>query len=175
MRRLALLAALALGTGCGPADDSAPAPDPASEAAASSEAAVPPADDGLPPDLTGLNLQSNHTSGSVLRVTGVRFEPDHIAVDLSFTNGIDHVQRLNDIGDDMVLRDDLGNRYNISAPPNNSDVEVQEEQNLTGEFIFLGRIHPDASQLTLVTNENHGSDSGGAYDPRMSITTPISR
>lgn len=177
MRPLPLIAALVLCAGCGPSSDADGAADvPLETATAEGPAAdATPVDDGLPADLAGLDLQANHASGSVLRVTGTRFEPDHIAVDLAFTNGTDHEQRLNDIGDDMVLRDDLGNRYNVSAPPNNGDVTVQEGQNISGEFVFLGRLHPDATQVTLVTNEGHGSDREGAYDPQMSISIPVAR
>ena len=129
---------------------------------------------GLPAALAGLNLQTNHASGSVLRVTGVRFEPDHIAVAMAFTNGSDYEQELNQYShNNFVLRDNLGNVYNLSAPPNNGDVAVPAGQSLNGEFVFLGRLHPDATQLTVVTNEEHGSAQDTARDPKMSIQIPL--
>lgn len=171
--RLALAFVLLLATGCADAPADAPAETPEGTPAAT-EPAVPPANDGLPPALAGLNLQTNHATGSVLRVTSVRFEGDHIAVDLAFTNGTDHEQELNENNrNDFVLRDDIGNVYHLSAPPNNGDVSVPAGQSLEGEFVFLGRINPQATALTLVTNESYGSDTDYARDPKMTIQIPM--
>lgn len=166
--RVALAAVLVAATGC-QVSSSDPAAPPAETSAET------PAADGVPTALTGLDLQANHASGSVLRVTGVRFEPDHVAVAMSFTNGSDHEQKLNQHhGNNFVLRDNLGNVYNLSAPPNNGDVAVPAGQSLDGEFVFLGRLHPDAAQLTLVTNEEHGGDQDHSRDPKMTIQIPLS-
>lgn len=166
------LAALLLAAGCAPTDEADPAAP--SDAVAAEPADTTAADDGLPADLLGLNLQTNHATGSVLRVVGVRFANDHIAVDLEFTNGADFEQELNaHSGNRFVLRDDLGNVYNLSPPPNNGDVAVPAGQNVAGEFVFLGRIHPDATQVTLVTNEQHGGNEDFSRSPKMTLQIPI--
>ncbi len=175
--RLALVLALLLASGCADAPSDVPADAPAetpADLSAAPETAALPANDGLPPALAGLNLQTNHATGSVLRVTGVRFEGDHIAVDIAFTNGSDREQKLNQYSNnDFVLRDDAGNVYHLSAPPNNGDVSVPAGQSLEGEFVFLGRINPQATALTLVTNEDYGSDTDYARDPKMTIQIPM--
>ncbi|HEX8385590.1 MAG TPA: hypothetical protein VF576_05380 [Rubricoccaceae bacterium] len=170
MRALAL--SLLVLAGCS-ADDADDAPVETADAA-TAPADTASADTGLPADLAGLNLQTNHATGSVLRVTGVRFANDHIAVDIEFTNGSDHEQELNQYSnDDFVVRDDLGNVYNISPPANNGDVAVPAGQSINGEFVFLGRIHPDATRLTLVTNERLGDDADTSRDPKMTIQIPL--
>lgn len=176
MRAFLLALALPLAAGCGDVD--APAePTPAAEpvaAAPAADAPAPSATDTPRPALTGLDLQANHASGSVLRVTGVRFANDHIAVDLAFTNGSRFEQRLNAYsGTRFVLRDNLGNVYNLSPPPNNGNVAVPAGQSLEGEFVFLGRLNPGASALTLVTNDNVGSDNSSTSTPKMTIPIPF--
>ena len=172
--RLALTLALLLASGCNDAPADAPADAAPVPAEVAAEPAAPSANDGLPPALANLNLQTNHATGSVLRVTGVRFESDHIAVDLAFTNGSDREQKLNQYSNnDFVLRDDIGNVYHLSAPPNNGDVSVPAGQSLEGEFVFLGRINPQARALTLVTNEDYGSDTDNTRDPKMTIQIPM--
>lgn len=178
MRALLLALVLPLAAGCGTGDapsDVAPAAPPAATVpdsdAPASEAAV---DDTPRPALTNLDLQANHASGSVLRVSGVRFASDHIAVDLAFTNGSRHEQKLNTYSHNrFVLRDDLGNVYNLSPPPNNGDVSVPAGQSLEGEFVFLGRLNPGASALTLVTNEQHGGDQSTTRSPKMTVQIPF--
>lgn len=136
---------------------------------------APATSSGLPSDLSGLDLQANHPSGSVLRVTGVRFANDHIATDIEFTNGHEREQMLNQHrNNQFVIRDNLGNVYNVSPPPNNNQVAVPGRQTISGEFVFLGRLHPDATSLTLITNERHGSDSHVTNSPRIRIDIPIS-
>ena len=170
MRALPLALAFLL-TACGPAEETAP---DATDPTTAETVEAPPADDGLPADLTGLNLQVNHASGSVLRVTGVRFAGDHIAVAMAFTNGADFEQELNQYSDNnFVLRDDLGNVYNVSPPANNGDVAVPAGQSIEGEFVFLGRLHPDARQLTMITNEDHGGDADHSRDPKMTVQIPL--
>lgn len=173
MRSAFLLVACAVFTACTSAGD---APADALETvteATPTETVVP--NDGLPAALTGLNLQTNHATGSVLRVTGVRFGADHIAVDLEFTNGLDYEQKLNQYRrNNLVVRDNLGNVYNLSAPPNNGDVAVPAGQSIAGEFVFLGRINPAATALTLVTNEDSGGDGETSRDPKMTIQIPMS-
>lgn len=172
--RLALPLALAVLAGCvQPADDADGAASGAQEPAAEAETtAAAPSD--LPADQAGLSLQANHASGSVLRVTGARFGDDHIALDLAFTNGTDFEQKLNTLGH-FVLRDDRANVYRLSPPPGNDDVRVAQGTTMEGEFVFLGRLHPDATQLTATTNEDHGGSAEYSRSPRIAIEIPFTR
>lgn len=115
-----------------------------------------------------LNLQANHANGSVLRVTKVAFSEDNISLNLAVTNGHNRVIVLND-NKDMILRDNLGNRYNLAPPPQNPEVRVPEGSTLDGRFSFLGRINPSATSLTLITNDKFGSDADFSNSPKMTI------
>lgn len=171
---LALIVTISIG-GC---TQSAEAPDEPTEAAPSETPAGAPgasAGSDLPADQTGLSLQANHPSGSVLRVTGLRFREDHVALDLAFTNGADFEQELNNLGDSFVLRDDLSNVYRLSPPPANSEVRVAQGTTMEGEFVFLGRLNPQATRLTVLTNEEYGGGEDFSRDPRMVVDIPLSR
>lgn len=133
-----------------------------------------PAASLLPAD-QDLNLQANHANGSVLRATKVTFSEDSISLNLAITNGHDNDIVLSDRAD-MILRDNLGNRYNLAPPPQNPTVRVPEGSTLDGKFVFLGRINPAAVTLTLTTNDKFGGDRDFSNSPKMKITDiPVRR
>ena len=115
-----------------------------------------------------LDLQTNHPNGSVLRVEKVSFADDSITLDFSITNGYKYEIELAQGG--MQLRDNLGNVYNLSPPPQDADITVAPNNNLKGKLSFLGRISPDAISLTLTTNYKY-NHSNNEYDtsPTMVI------
>ena len=194
LTKLALLAAVLASASCStveresnspPADRGAAneSPRPAQTTpAASSNTTAPPAAASTPqpaasllPADQDLNLQANHANGSVLRATKVTFSEDSISLNLAITNGHDNDIVLND-HDDMILRDNLGNRYNLAPPPQNPTVRVPEGSTLDGKFVFLGRINPAAVTLTLSTNDKFGGDRDFSNSPKMKITDiPVRR
>jgi hypothetical protein len=121
----------------------------------------------LPTNQT-LDLQTNHANGSVLRLKEIYFQEDNIVADIAITNGYKDEIRLNN-NRDMLLRDNLGNIYNLATLLQNPEVKVSPGQTLSGKFVFLGRISPQANSLTLVTNDKYGSDRDYTNDPKMII------
>ena len=120
-----------------------------------------------PPSQT-IEKQVNHANGSVLQFKTISFKDDSIIADLAITNGYENEIRLNN-NRDMLLRDNLGNIYNLATVPQNPEVKIPSGQTLTGKFVFLGRLSPQANSLTLVTNDKYGSDRDYARDPKMMI------
>jgi hypothetical protein len=124
----------------------------------------------LPGNLT-LDLQANHANGSVMRLKNISFQENNIVAELSITNGYQNEILLNN-SRDMLLRDNLGNVYNLASLPQNPDVKIPPGQTLTGKFVFLGRISPQANSLTLATNDKYGLDDDYATRPKM-VISPI--
>lgn len=121
----------------------------------------------LPPPQT-LNLQVNHVNGTIVRLTGISFAEDSTKVNLAVTNGHKDLIKLNN-SKDMVLIDNLGNQYNLVAPPNNSQIEIQPGTILKGEFIFSGRMSPSATSFSLATNNMSGSDQSYSNLPKIRV------
>lgn len=121
----------------------------------------------LPPPQT-LNLQVNHANGTVARLTGISFAEDSTKVNLAVTNGHKDPIKLNN-SKDMVLIDNLGNQYNLVAPPDNSQIEIQPGTTLKGEFVFLGRMSPSATSFSLATNNMSGSDQSYSNLPKIRV------
>jgi len=134
---------------------------------------APPAAAG--PRSYPVDLQANHPNGSVLRVTKVTLADDHVALDLAVTNGHRHDIELNSNGR-MVLVDNIGGRYNPAAPPQDPDVRVAQGTNMQGTFVFLGRVNPAATSLTLTTNSGYGGENEHSNQPKFIIRDiPVQR
>lgn len=121
----------------------------------------------LPPSQT-LNLQVNHANGTVVGLTEISFAEDSTKIKLAVTNGHKDPIKLNN-SKDMVLIDNLGNQYNLLAPPNNSQIEIQPGTTLKGEFVFLGRMSRSATSFSLATNNMSGSDQSYTNLPKMTV------
>ncbi len=115
-----------------------------------------------------INKQVNHVNGSALQLKMISFADHSIIIDLAITNGHENPIYLNN-SKDMLLRDNLGNVYNLATIPQNPRVRISAGQILTGKFVFLGRISPQANSLTLITNDKYGSDTERTNKPRMMI------
>jgi type 1 fimbria pilin len=59
-----------------------------------------------------------------MQLTGITFAEDSTTVELAVTNNSRNPIKLND-NQDMVLRDDLGNQYNLVPAPENPELVVQ--------------------------------------------------
>lgn len=130
------------------------------------ETAVTPAAP-VEPATQPLDLQVNHPNGTVLQIKGITFADDNIALDVAVVNGHNQTIQLNQ--SEMLLRDDIGNTYRLSAPPQNQQLEVAAGQRLEGTLIFLGRVAPGATSLTLTTNDKFGGEQEWATNPKMTI------
>ena len=128
----------------------------------------------LPPTQS-YELQVNTTTGVVMRLTQIAYSDDSMIASLAITNGSNQVIQLN-AQEDMFLYDDLkkdynqsyGNTYRLSVPPNNPKVEVQPGTTIKGQFVFIGRLAPQAKFLGLVTNDKNPS-YGPSNKPNMKL------
>lgn len=116
-----------------------------------------------------VNLQTNHANGSVMQLRQISFGEDNIVLELAVTNGSDDEIRLN-ANRDMLLRDNLGNIYNLAPPSQNPEVKIAPGNTLRGNFVFLGRISPEATSLNLITNDKYGQTEDYARNPKMSVS-----
>ena len=124
------------------------------------------------PSSQTLNLQA-HSNGSVLRVAGIDFAGDRITLKFAVTNSLKQSLKLNH--SEMVLRDNLGNSYSLLPLPQNPELEILSGETIKGSLIFLGRIAPTATSLTLTTNSQAESTQENATNPKMVVAIPISK
>jgi hypothetical protein len=101
----------------------------------------------------------------------VAFTENSIVVTLEVTNGSRQAIELS-AKDDMYLQDNTGgytgNRYNLSPPPNNPTLVIQPSTTVTVNCVFIGRLAPKATELTLYTNASTPSYSQeNAQRPNM--------
>ena len=125
------------------------------------------------PSSQTLNLQVNHPNGSVLQVKGIDFAGDRITLKFTVTNSLKQSIKLNH--SEMVLHDNLGNSYSLLPLPQNPELEILSGETIKGSLIFLGRIAPTATSLTLTTNSQAGSVQENATNPKLVVAIPISK
>lgn len=131
-----------------------------------------PAREGLPKPIS-IDKQANHPNGAVVRVTQVAFVENGIQVSLVCTNGSSRAIELNG-NRDLWLIDNLGNRYRPAENPENPKYSVLSGATALPVVAFVGRVHPNASSLVLVTNEKLGSaDYEGSNRPQVRFEIPI--
>ncbi|MBE9098753.1 hypothetical protein [Vacuolonema iberomarrocanum] len=129
--------------------------------AASNQAAA----GNLPPAQT-LDMQINHPNGSTARLTSISFTESSIVADLTVTNGFDRAITLNR-SDGMVIIDSAGNQYNLAAPPSNETIQVDPGTTLEGQFVFMGRLAPGVSSLSVITNNRFGGNQDFSTNPKL--------
>ncbi|MFB2894273.1 hypothetical protein ACE1CI_15290 [Aerosakkonemataceae cyanobacterium BLCC-F50] len=106
----------------------------------------------LPPAQT-YDLQVNEDQ-VVARLTQIAFTDDSIVVTIAFTNVSQEAIQLN-AKDDLILDDDVyDSKYRLAVPSDNPKIQIQPGTTLKGQFVFLGRVSPQATTLTIATNSN---------------------
>ena len=150
------------------------APSPAS----ASDAQMPFSSGIAPHRRFRLNLEERHPNGTVLRVHGVAFNSDTIAVQMAVTNSHHNKIKLNELWatteSTMILEDNLGNAYRVTPPPGNQEIEVDPGTTARGEFIFSGKVGPSTNSLTLTTNSIAGLPHNSiTYKPKISVHIPL--
>ncbi|MCL1470130.1 hypothetical protein [Argonema antarcticum] len=128
----------------------------------------------LPPSQI-YDLQINTPTGVVMRLTQISYAEDSIVANLAITNGSNEAIQLND-QDDMFLYDDLkkdsydryGNTYRLSVPPDNPKIQIQPGTTMKGQFVFIGRLSPQAKFLGLISNQRNPS-YGAKTKPQMEL------
>lgn len=104
---------------------------------------------------------TRHPNNAEFTVGGIEFTPAGTTVDMTVLNNYRLQIYLNAPGDGTYLVDNLGNRYLINPPSDNSTLKIASDKGIEGSFSFPGEIDPDATSLELVFNN---SDLGGGLD-----------
>ena len=123
------------------------------------------------PSSQTLNVQAQ-SNGSVLRVMGIDFAGDRITLKFAVTNSLKQSIKLNH--SEMILRDNLGNSYSLLPLPQNPELEILSGETIKGSLIFLGRIAPMATSLTLTTN-SQAESTQETTNPKLVVAIPISK
>lgn len=97
------------------------------------------------------DLQTNTSTGIVMRLKQISFADDSIIANLEIINGYTEIIELNS-QDDMLLFDDYNNQYRLSVSGNNPTIQIQPATTVKGQFVFMGRLSPNANKLAIVTN-----------------------
>jgi|GEM_PF-3447689 len=120
----------------------------------------------LPDDLPIVESQS-HPSTITVRVQGVSFTDTHIAVGFVATNTGGRQRSISNGNSASHLEDDLGNQYRLKFQGDNRFLRINEGQEMSGVLVFAGRIHPTATQLTLVMNADESTTDDATSSPKF--------
>jgi hypothetical protein len=136
---------------------------PESQPTESNSSTTQPSTNQLPPEQTyELQVNRDQVWGMLRKVA---FTDNSIVVTLEVTNGSRQAIELN-AKDDMYLKEKGRSdspQYNLSPPPDNPTIVIQPGTTVTGDFVFIGRLSPTATELTLYTNAK--SSYGTAKSP----------
>ena len=132
-------------------------------------------------NVTGLNLETQHPNGTILRVDGISFDSDRTIVQLTITNtrkpknGLIRLnQSWGNTLNTMLLKDDIGAEYPLIAAGGNPHVEVKSGTTLTQKFVFRGKMNPATQTVTLVTNSKGGSPTNPTLQtPLIEVEIPV--
>jgi hypothetical protein len=91
---------------------------------------------------------ATHQSGLNLTLERVVFYDDSTLVAARVENRSQRPMSLN-AAQGFVLRDDRGGVYPLAAPATNREVSVAPGARIDGAFVFVGRVDPKASRLSL--------------------------
>lgn len=122
-----------------------------------------------------LNIRVGHLNGTVGRLDNISFKEKNTIVKITVTNGFWHTIHLNLHGKGVVLVDDLGNKHNLKPPSDNPSLQIEPNTTFQGELIFQGAITSRANNLTLITNNQIGSDQPFTRRPKMEFFIPITQ
>ncbi len=120
-----------------------------------------------------LNIEAKHLNGTVGRLTNIYFQEKNTIIEIAVTNGFWHAIHLNLNGKGLILVDDLGNKYNFKPLFDNPSLEIESNTTFQGDLIFQGGITSKANSLTLITNNQIGSDQPFTRRPKMEFFIPI--
>ncbi|MGB3638704.1 MAG: hypothetical protein WBA39_14190 [Rivularia sp. (in: cyanobacteria)] len=122
-----------------------------------------------------LNVRAEHPNGTIGRLSNISFNAENTVVEITVTNGFRYNIYLNFYGKGVVLVDDLGNKYNLKPPFDNPDLQIESGATFKGELVFQGGVTTKANNLTLITNNQIGSDQPSTRRPKMEFYIPISQ
>jgi len=132
----------------------------------------PPATTETLPLAPSVNLQVNHPNGSTARLTQLTFGEDSITASLTVTNGHKEAIKLNE-NESFVITDNLGNQYNLAAPPENAEISIAPGTTLKGQFVFKGRLAPNVTSVAVATNNKFGGSARFSRNPKIVFNVPL--
>ncbi|MEB3216955.1 MAG: hypothetical protein VKN72_12120 [Nostocales cyanobacterium 94392] len=120
-----------------------------------------------------LNVKADHPNGTVGRLTNISFTKKNTIVEIAVTNGSLYTIHLNLHGKGVVLVDNLGNKYDLKLPSENPHFEINSGETFKGELVFEGGVTSKANNLTLITNNQIGSDHPLTRRPKIEFFIPL--
>lgn len=90
----------------------------------------------------------------VMRVTGVTLGEDSTALNIAITNGQRQPIQI-DLEKNVTLYDrkekvgSSDNKYLLSLPQDISQIQIEPGTTMTGQFVFIGRLSPEANFILL--------------------------
>ncbi|BAY83758.1 hypothetical protein NIES267_32490 [Calothrix parasitica NIES-267] len=120
-----------------------------------------------------LNIEAKHLNGTVGKLTNISFQENNTIIRIAVTNGFWHAIHLNLHGKGVILVDGLGNTHNLKPPLDNPSLKIESNTTFQGDLIFQGGITSKANNLTLITNNQIGSDQAFTRRPKMEFSIPI--
>ncbi|MBE9216563.1 hypothetical protein IQ247_28550 [Plectonema cf. radiosum LEGE 06105] len=120
-----------------------------------------------------LNVKADHPNGTVGRLIHISFTKNNTIIEIVVTNASLYTIHLNLHGKGVVLVDDLGNKYDLKLPFENAELEIKSGETLEEKLVFQGGVTSKASNLTLITNNQIGSDQSLSRRPKMEFFIPL--
>lgn len=117
---------------------------------------------GLP-----ISASASHPSSATLRVAGISFTQTNIGVGFVATNSVGNSRSVSGGHHASFLEDDLGNRYRLKFGGDERFIRISAGDQVTGVLVFSGRIHPAATSLTLVMNEEQSATDDRELNPKF--------
>ena len=105
-------------------------------------------------------MAGRHPGGTTIDVSQITFDDIEIRVTAEVINGSSGDINLNLSGGNALrLVDDLGSVYNFVTPDDlrDRDLELEQGETVSGEFVFVGPVVRDATSLTLAVNTRQDS------------------
>ncbi len=120
-----------------------------------------------------LNIKAKHPNSTIGRLTNISFTKEDTIVEIAVTNGSQYTIYLNLHGKGIVLVDDLGNKFNLKPLSDNPYLMIRSGKTFKGELVFQGGVTSKANHLTLITNNQIGSDQPLSRRPKMMFYIPL--
>ncbi|MEM6753095.1 MAG: hypothetical protein AAF630_09025 [Cyanobacteria bacterium P01_C01_bin.38] len=122
-----------------------------------------------------LNVKAEHPNGTIGRLSNISFNAENTVVEIAVTNGFRHNIYLNLYGKGLILLDNLGNKYNLIPPLENPELKIESGTTFKGKLVFQGGVTTKADNLSLITNNQIGSDQPLTRRPKIEFYIPITQ
>jgi|GEM_PF-3184304 len=108
-----------------------------------------------------------HPNGATVVMQEVSFTDNSINLKFSALNNSDFRVNFSSGRHTTYFEDDLGNRYYLKMPDLAIHLKVEEGRQKSGTSPFVGRIHPDATELSLIMNDDESETNDRERNPKF--------